>query len=188
VFLGRFFIDAAWYFYLFWLPEFLKHEKGFNLDEIGRIAWMPFLAADLGAIAGGASATWLQRRGWGTDRSHKTVMLVGNLLLCSPLVLARTENIAWSVVWICAGTFAIQMWGANVHAIPTHLFHSRTVGSVSGLAGACGALGGILLMRLVGYIVDHFASYGLVLYVVGGFCPLMAYLAHRVIGPVRRVG
>lgn len=187
VMMARFFLDATWFFYLFWLPEFLSHEKGLSLEMIGMVAWIPFLASDMGAITGGAAATYLQKRGWSPDRAHRGVMLAGIFLLFSPLALARTEGLAASLAWISVGTFAIQFMGANVHTVPVQVFDASSVGSVGGLTGATGSAGAVILTRIIGYILDHYKSYDLCLNLIGGIYPLMVLMALLVMGKVRRM-
>ncbi len=187
VMMSRFFLDATWFFYLFWLPEFLNHQKGLSLEMIGKVAWIPFLASDIGAVAGGASAAFLQKHGWSPDRSHRTMMFLGNCLLFSPLILARTNGLAMSLLWLSVGTFAIQFVGANVHTVPGQMFESSSVASVGGIAGACGSAGGMLLTRIIGYVVDRTNSYDLCLYLIGSVYPLMAMAAILVMGKVRHL-
>lgn len=187
VMMGRFFLDATWFFYLFWLPEFLTRQRGLSLEMIGMVAWIPFLAADLGALGGGAAAAHLLRRGWSPDQTHRGLILMGTLLLFAPLALARTQGLALSMTWISVGTFVIQFAGANVHTVPAQVFKSSSVASVGGLAGAAGSIGGVLLTRLVGYLLDRYHSYVLCLDLIGGVFPFMVMISLLVLGRVRRI-
>jgi ACS family hexuronate transporter-like MFS transporter len=184
---GRFFLDATWFFYLFWLPEFLTRQKGLSLQMIGMVAWIPFLAADLGAITGGAAAAYLLGHGWSPDQAHRGLIFAGTLLLFSPLALARTQGLALSLTWISLATFAVQFVGANIHTVPAQVFKSSSVASVGGLAGAAGSTGGILLTRLIGYVLDRYHSYGLCLDLIGGAIPIAAMSSLLLMGRVRRM-
>lgn len=187
VMMGRFFLDATWYFYLFWLPEFLSRQKGLSLEMIGMVAWIPFLTADLGAVTGGAAATFLQKRHWSPDLAHRGIMFAGTFALFCPLALARTEGLALSLLWISLGTFAIQLIGSNIHTVPSQVFNSSSVGSVGGLGGACGSIGGMLLTRLIGYVLDHYQSYELCLDLIGSVYPIMVMISLLVMGKVRKI-
>jgi ACS family hexuronate transporter-like MFS transporter len=68
--------DPVWYFYLFWLPDYLQRQRGLTLAELGIYGWVPFLAADIGNIVGGASSDWLINRGWTPVRA-RTAALIG---------------------------------------------------------------------------------------------------------------
>jgi ACS family hexuronate transporter-like MFS transporter len=185
VLVARFFLDSSWYFYLFWIVEFLKKEKEFSLQLIGLLGWIPFLCADIGVIVGGATVSVLQSWGWTPNRSHKTVMFAGIVFLFSPFILANTASQGSAILWISAGVFGIQIVGANFHAIPTQVFHAKSVGTVEGLAGACGSIGGVLLTKLIGYITDHYGSYSLILEIMGTIFPVMIFASILLLGKIR---
>jgi len=187
VMMGRFFLDATWFFYLFWLPEFLSHQKGLSLEMIGAVAWIPFLAADLGAAAGGTFATFLQKRNWSPDQAHRGLMFMGAFLLFCPLALARTQGLAPSLAWISLGTFSLQFVGSNIHTVPAQVFDSTSVGSVGGLAGASGSIGAMLLTRLIGYVLDKYKSYEICLELIGLVYPIMVMVSLLVMGKVRKI-
>jgi len=187
ILVARVFLDSSWYFYLFWIAEFLKKEKGFSLQLIGSLGWIPFLCADMGVIVGGATVSVLQSQGWTPDRAHKTVMFAGIVFLFSPLVLANTAGKSLAILWISASVFGIQVMGTNIHAIPTQVFHAKSVGTVEGLAGACGSIGGVLLTKLIGYMTDHYGSYSLILEIMGTIFPLMIFASILLLGKIRPV-
>jgi ACS family hexuronate transporter-like MFS transporter len=187
VMMGRFFLDATWFFYLFWLPEFLSRTKGLSLGMIGAVAWIPFLAADLGALGGGAVATFLQKRHWSPDQAHRGIMFMGSFLLFCPLALARTQGLVPSLAWISLGTFSLQFVGANIHTVPAQVFDSSSVGSVGGLGGACGSIGAMLLTRFIGYVLDQYKSYELCLDLIGCIYPIMVMVSLLVMGKVRKI-
>jgi len=182
----RFFLDPVWYFYVFWLPEYLVRSKGLSIATVGMLAWLPFVAADVGTLAGGSLASWLQRRGWSVNRSHKTVMTISaGLMMASALVPAL--NAPWQ--YLAAMSVAIvgmQMFGSNNHTLPTHLFPSGAVGTVAGVAGASAGIGSMLFMRFIGVSVDLTHSYTLVFAIAGCFYPLMALASLGLVGKLER--
>jgi len=169
---GRLLSDPVWWFYVFWLPEYLRRVRNFTLIEIGYFAWIPFLTAGVGNVAGGIASGWMIRRRWDTLTARKSVMAVSAFAMLSgiPAVLAAD---AWvSLCWISVVTFFYSMWSANMLTLPADLFPQHEVASVSGLSGSGAALGGMCFNLLVGSIVDRF-SY-VPVFVLAGLMPLAA--------------
>lgn len=171
--LGRMLADPVWWFYVFWLPEYLKRERAFSLAMIGYFAWIPFLAADLGNLVGGAASGLLIKRGLPVLRARKTVMFLSAVLMMSgiPAVMARDASSA--VALISLATFAYSTWAANILTLPADLFPSRVVASVSGLSGTGAATGGMIFTLVIGAVVDRF-SY-LPVFIAAGIMPLAAF-------------
>jgi len=187
VMLLRFFLDPIWFFYIFWLPEYLVNGKGFDMKTLGFLAWIPFFAADVGTLTGGSLVSWLQRRGWSVNRSHKTVMVVSAAMMTAGAAVPLL-----SVTWqyfaaMCVSIIGMQMFGANNHALPTQLFPSGMVGTVAGVAGSCAGLGSMVLMRFIGVSVDLTHSYIPAFCVAGLLYPAMLLVGLVVVGEVRRI-
>jgi len=183
----RFFLDPVWYFYVFWMPEFLVRDKGFSLEMIGLLSWIPFVGAAIGTFGGGSLASWLQHKGWSLDRSHKRVMSLSALLMTiscfvpflrAPWLVLAAMNVA---------IIGMQMFGANNHTLPTHLFPAAAVGTVAGLAGASSGVGSMIFTRFIGVSVDATRSYAPTFLIAGLFYPGMALLSLRLVGKIRRV-
>ncbi|HWT77859.1 MAG TPA: hypothetical protein VN648_03530, partial [Candidatus Methylomirabilis sp.] len=117
----------------------------------------------------------------------RRIMFAGTFALFCPLALAKTEGLALSLVWISIGTFAIQLIGSNIHTVPSQVFDTSSVGSVGGLGGACGSIGGMLLTRVIGYVLDHFRSYERCLDLIGSVYPVMVMISLLVMGKVRKI-
>ncbi len=180
--LARFISDPVWYFYVFWLPTYLKDIRHFSLAEVGYFAWIPFLTADLGSLAGGAASSWLIRCGWPVFRARHISMLGSALLMPAALFAARAEHPAAAVAWISLATFGHQSWSANLLTLPADLLDSRHVGSAYGLAGGAGSLGASLVSFGLGHVIARL-SYGPVFTAAGLMHPLAAII---VILTVRR--
>ncbi len=182
----RFFLDPVWFFYIFWLPEYLVNGKGLELGTVGLLAWIPFLSADIGTLAGGSIVSWLQFKGWSINRSHKVVMVISAIMMMSS-VFVPVLNATWQyIVAMCIAIVGMQMLGSNNHAIPTQLFPTGTVGTVAGIAGACAGIGSMLLTRFIGLSVDMTQSYIPTFLVVGILYPVMALIALSVLGRIER--
>jgi MFS transporter, ACS family, aldohexuronate transporter len=170
--LTRMLADPVWWFYVFWLPEYLRRERQFSLAEIGYFAWIPFVTAGFGNIAGGAVSGWLMRAGWPALQARKVVMVVSAAVMVAgiPAVLVRDNRMALALISLV--TMAYSAWGANVLTIPADLVPQHVIASVSGISGTGAALGGMAFMLAVGFVVDRF-SYAPV-FVAAGLMPLAA--------------
>ncbi|MBZ5516563.1 MAG: MFS transporter, partial [Acidobacteriia bacterium] len=171
--LVRFISDPAWYFYLFWLPEYLHSVRGFSLQQIGYFAWIPFLTADFGSVAGGWINTFLMRRGWSLNKARKVAM--AGSAACMPLAIAaaHVSDARIAIAFICLATFGQQAWSANIITLPADLFPSKVVASVYGLSALSSSFGAMVFMLLIGWVVDHF-SYAPIFVTVGLMHPLAA--------------
>ena len=187
VMLLRFFLDPVWYFYIFWLPEYLVNGKGLALGTVGILAWIPFLSADIGTLAGGSIVSWLQHRGWTINRSHKTIMVISAVMMMSSMAVPFLQSTWQYIAAMCIAIVGMQMLGSNNHALPTQLFPSNTVGTVAGIAGACAGIGSMLLTRFIGMSVDLTQSYIPTFLVVGIFYPVMALVALVILGKIRTI-
>lgn len=164
--------DPISYFFIFWTPLFLQKERGFDLAQIGKYLWLPFVAAALGNIAGGAVPGYFVKRGVSVNRARKTVMLAASCLMpifC--LSITHAQAPATAVALICGAMFCHAAW-ANM-TLPAEVFPAHAVGSVSGLGGAMGALMGAGATLAIGWTVEHF-SFAPV-YAVGAFAHLTAF-------------
>ena len=164
--LSRFFSDGAFYFYISWLPLYLSQARGFDIKQIAIFAWIPFLAADLGALTGG----WLGRRfiiaGMSLDRSRKILIWAGALLVPMTLPAVTVDSPYLAIGLIGIAMFAIQLKAVNLFALPADMFPSRDVATIWGFFGAVGSFGGMLFNGAVGWVTDEY-SYGPVFVAVG---------------------
>lgn len=172
--LARFISDPVWWFYLFWLPKYLVDQRGFSIIEMGMLAWLPYLCADLGSIAGGLISGFLVKRGWTILKARSRVMLFFALLMPLSIVIAYTPSRFFAVVLICIVTFSHMAWKTNLMTISNDIYPVQVVGSVSGIIAFGSGLGGALFTSLTGYVVQHF-SYG-VIFIVMGFLHPAAYI------------
>src|SRR5215510_651626 len=155
--LGKFLSDAAWYFYLFWLPKYLYDDRGFDTKQVGYYAWIPYAAAGVGSLLGGWFSSQLLRRGNSLNFSRKVAL--GASAAVMPLIIFVTRvPVEWAIVLFSVAFFGQQSWSTLVMILPTDLFPRRVVGSVAGLVGFGGAMGGIVLNLIVGRMLD--AGYG----------------------------
>ena len=145
--------DPVWYFVTDWFPIYLV-AKGIDLRN-GLIAiWVPFLAADLGNFAGGAASGYLIRRGWSLGSSRKAVVVAGGLgtMLLIPTVF--TQNLWLITLLFAMATFSYACFSTIANVLPSDLYKSNTVATVSGLSGTGSGIGTIIAMKAVGYLSD----------------------------------
>ena len=163
---AKFLSDAAWFFYLFWLPKYLYDARGFDVKSVGAFAWMPSAAAGVGCLLGGAFSSSLVRRNFSLGVARK--LALGLSAAVMPFViLVPHVPVSWAIALFCLAYFGQQSWSTLVMVLPTDLFPHNVVGSVAGLVGFGGAMGGIAFGEIVGYLLDHGFGYGVVFRIAG---------------------
>jgi MFS transporter, ACS family, aldohexuronate transporter len=165
---GKFLSDAGWYFYLFWLPKYLYDVRAFNTKEVGYYAWIPYAASGLGSLLGGWFSSYLLRRGHSLDFSRKLALGASAVLMPWIIFVPRLPADLAIVVFSIA-FFGQQSWSTLVMIIPADLFPRRVVGSVAGLVGFGGAMGGVVFNLVVGYLLDNGFGYSVVFAIVSTF-------------------
>ena len=154
---ARFIADPIWWISLVWIPQYLFEARGFDLKQISLSAWLPFLGADLGAIAGGLAARWLIRRGWPINRARKFCCVLGAAFLPLGAFVPFVDRAMTALALMTAVLFAYQFWVNNVQAIPSDVFPSRAVGGVFGLGGSAAGLSSLLVTLGAGWTAQHFS-------------------------------
>ncbi len=156
---GRFLADPIWWFYAFWLPEYLAQSRGFSLILIGSTAWIPFVFAGAGGWLGGYASDVLVRRGVSTVRARKIVMAVSTLLMLFgiPAFMVRSSVVA--LAWISVVLMGYTSWASNILSLPADLFPTEEVAQVTGLSGTAAGFGGMLFTLATGWLVVK-VSYG----------------------------
>ncbi|MBM3814311.1 MAG: MFS transporter [Acidimicrobiia bacterium] len=167
---SRVFADPVWWFYLFWLPKYLQDVRSFTLAEIGMIAWMPYLCADLGSLFGG----WVSGRFISAKRSAlfaRRATMVPFALVMPVGILVNYLPSAPALGVICIVTFSHMAWKTNLMTMTNDIFPTSMVGSAAGVVGLGSGLAGAISTPLVGRIVDAF-GYGSVFCVMGFLHPI----------------
>jgi ACS family hexuronate transporter-like MFS transporter len=157
IILTRFLLDPVFYFYMFWIPQYLHQERGASLEEIGRIAWIPFFTLGVSSLLGGAVSDALVRRGWAIGRARKTVMAAAAMLTPVSVLAMWAPDSFWAVTLLGVLMFAHGFWMTNYMTLIGDLFPTATVGTVVGLSGTAGGLGGFLSTLLVGRFVEAYS-------------------------------
>ena len=157
--LGKFITDPVWWFYLFWLPDFLGKTYNLDLKNIGPPLIAIFIMADIGSIMGGWLSSALIKRGWTINAGRKTAMLICALGVVPIVFATKAANLWVAVALIGLATAAHQGWSANLFTLTSDMFPRRAVGSVVGIGGMAGAIGGMLIAKIAGYLLEWTGSY-----------------------------
>ena len=175
--LARFFTDPVIYFVIFWFPEYLTKERGFDLKMIGQYAWVPFIFGGVAYVLGGWLSGRLMAAGWSLGKARKFVMLLGAAVMPAA-ILAPLVPTAWMAIGAtCFLTFGHGFWVSNLQALPTDLFKGQEVGTATGFSGMGGALGGVLATLGTAWFVQRF-SYAPIFALAGLMHPLSAALVY----------
>lgn len=166
----KFMTDAVWWFYLTWLPTFFNSNPAFdtklNLKEVGIPFLVIYLVSDGGSVFFGWLATRFIGLGWSVNKARKVTMLICALCVIPIVFASMTSSITLAIGLIALATAAHQGWSANLFTTVSDQFPRRAVGSVVGIGGLCGGLGGALLAAKVGFIIN-----------TGGYVPLFIMAA-----------
>jgi MFS transporter, ACS family, hexuronate transporter len=177
---AKFMSDSAWYFYLFWLPKYLYDVRGFDIKHVSYYAWIPYAASGVGSFLGGWLSSDLLRRGRSLDFSRKFVLGLSALFM--PVVmLVPHVPVGWAVVLFSIAFFCQQSWSGLIMTLPADIFPLSAVGSVSGLIGFGGAIGGAIFGVVAGFLLEHGFGYGTLFFIVGTF-HLIGFLAILLLG------
>ena len=179
---AKFMTDPVWWFFLFWLPKFLHSEYGLTLTGLGLPLIVIFVMADIGSIAGGWLAGRLVRRGWSLNRARKGAMLVCALCVVPIVFAARADNLWLAVALIGLATAGHQGWSANVFTLTSDMFPRHAVGSVVGMGGFAGAVGGMMIATFIGFLLQSTGSY-LPVFLMAGSAYLSALLVVHLLVP-----
>jgi MFS transporter, ACS family, hexuronate transporter len=172
---AKFLTDPIWWMFLFWLPDFFSRNYGLSLLQLGPPIIIIYLMADVGSVGGGWLSSTLIKRGWSVNAARKTAMLTCAIAVV-PIVAAANVQSMWSAVaLISLATAAHQGWSANVYTLVSDMFPRQAVGSVVGLGGFAGAVGGMLIAKVTGYVLQMTGSYTTVLMIAG--CAYLVALA-----------
>jgi MFS transporter, ACS family, hexuronate transporter len=162
VFFCRFLADPLWYFFVFWIPEFLTRERGLNLAGIGLVAWIPFLVADMSNFGGGYMSFRLQKAGWSVNRTRKTMMVLAVVFSPMAILAVLSQSLFWTITMISVSVFFWIFWSISVHSLPGDYFPSKAVASVYGIAGTGSTIGSMISTWAVGAILDSTHNYTIV--------------------------
>jgi ACS family hexuronate transporter-like MFS transporter len=156
---GMFLVSPIWWFYLYWVPGFLYDNHGIDLKNIGPPLVTIYLLADVGSIGGGWLSSWLIKRGKSLNFARKTTLLVCALCVVPVFAASQVTDVWLAVLLIGLAAAAHQGFSANLYTLVSDTVPRKAVSSVVGIGGMAGAIGGMLIALLVGYILDWTHNY-----------------------------
>lgn len=169
----RLLATPVWWFYVFWLPDYLGQGRGLSLKEIGMFGWVPYVTVDLGKLVGGRLSDRLIAHGQRTLRARKFVMGGGALCMAGGLFVVEASSATAALAWVSLATFGFGMWSANILALHADLFESSTIASAVGWTTAASSISGAAFTWLTGRVVDA-QGYGMV-FAMAGSTALFAF-------------
>ena len=171
--IGKFMTDPVWWLYLFWIPDFLSRNHGIDLKHMGLPLVVIYQVASVGSIGGGWLSSSLIARGWTVNAARKTAMLICALLVTPVMFASAVTNVWGAVAIISLAAAAHQGWSANIFTFSSDMFPRRAVGTVVGFGGMAGAIGGMLIAKITGYVLEWTGSY-LTVFVIAASAYLLA--------------
>ncbi|WP_461451579.1 MFS transporter [Mucilaginibacter sp.] len=183
-FWGKFLTDGIWWFLLFWLPDYLKKQFGMDIHHIMWPTFTVYAISILGSTFGGNLPRTMINRGMPVYKARMTAMFIIALF---PLFLLLTQyfgnkeifgNYAatLAIAVICIGAAAHQAWSANLFTTVSDMFPKKAVGSVTGIGGMAGGLGGVIIQRLSGILNTNYHSHPQTAYMIMFFISAVAYI------------
>jgi MFS transporter, ACS family, aldohexuronate transporter len=181
--IGKYLTDPIWWFYLYWIPNFLRQNHGLDLSTVGPPLIAIYLIADVGSIGGGWLSSTLIKRGSTINRARKTAMLICALLV-TPIIFAAQVSSLWVAVGLIGlAAAAHQGWSANIFTTASDMFPRSAVGSVVGIGGMAGAMGGATMAVLTGYILERTGGNYMVIFAIAASAYLVALLIIHLLAP-----
>jgi ACS family hexuronate transporter-like MFS transporter len=175
VVIGRSFTDPVWWFFVFWLPQYLSDARGFSLKQIAMFAWMPFVAADVGNFVGGGVSGWLIGKGLPVLKARILVCVYSCIPMLAGIPAVSVTTPAAALTLICIALLGYASWSTMGLTFPSDLFPPEVVATVTGLSGFGAGIVSTIFTVLIGHIVDRF-SY-VPAFIAAGTLPIVATLA-----------
>lgn len=179
---GKFMVDPIWWFYLFWIPDYLQREHGLHLTQIGLPILVIYAISDAGSVAGGWLSSILIRRGFSVNAARKSAMFVCALSVLPIAIVYRISGLWPATLLIGLAAAGHQGFSANLFTLASDLFPSRAVGSVVGIGGMAGAIGGMLIAEIVGHVLQWTGSYGVPFFIAAS-AYLIALMFIHILSP-----
>jgi MFS transporter, ACS family, hexuronate transporter len=181
--IGKYLTDPIWWFYLYWIPNFFRDNHGLDLTSIGPPLIVIYLIADIGSISGGWLSSTFIKRGWTINRARKTAMLICALAV-TPIIFAANVKSLWgAVALIGLAAAAHQGWSCNLFTTTSDMFPRQAVGSVVGIGGMAGALGGATMAVATGYILQSTGQNYSIVFMIAGTAYLVALFVIHLLAP-----
>jgi ACS family hexuronate transporter-like MFS transporter len=181
--IGKYLTDPVWWFYLYWIPNFLRQKHGLDLSMIGLPVVVIYLVADIGSIGGGWLSSAFINHGWPVNRARKVAMLICGISVLPIMLMPYVDSL-----WVAVGLFGLaaaahQGWSANIFTTASDMFPRRAVGSIVGVGGMAGAIGGATMAVATGYILESTGGNYMTIFFAVGPAYLIALAIIHLLAP-----
>lgn len=153
--IGMFLCSPIWWFYLYWLPKFLKNNHGIDLQQVFWPLLIVYLLADVGSVAGGGFSSWMIRRGATVNVARKAAFLACAVAVVPVMLVPRLSSLWAGVLIIGLAAAAHAGFSANLYTIVSDTVPRKAVSSVVGIGGTAACAGMLILSTSVGWILDR---------------------------------
>lgn len=181
--IGKFMTDPVWWFYLFWFAKFLDTNYHISLRQLSVPVIVVYVLADVGSVGGGWLSSRLIKQGWTVNKARKTAMLICAICVVPVVLAAFVTNMWVAVILIAVAASAHQGWSCNIFTMASDMFPRRAVGSVVGIGGMAGAIGGSLFASATGYVLQATHSNYVPIFIACGSAYLIALLIIHLLVP-----
>jgi len=176
----RFISDWVWWFFLFWIPDFLSKTHGVNIKEVVLPLIVIYAVSSIGGIGGGWLSSSFIKKGRSIDYSRKTAILICALIVLPVMLVSSISNLWVAVGLITLAAAGHQGWAANIFTIVSDIYPKNAVASMIGLSGFTGAIGGALSASFVGLLLETSGSYFL-MFMVAASVYLLNWLILKIV-------
>jgi MFS transporter, ACS family, hexuronate transporter len=180
--LARFLIDPIWWMFLFWLPDFFSKRYGLDLAHFGPPLIVVYLLSDFGSVAGGWMSSKLLKSGVSLNKSRKLTLLFASLIVMPVMFAMYADHLWWAVAIVGLATAGHQAFSVNLYTFPSDVFPRQAVATVVGIGGTAGAVGGMLMSKYAGWVLDSVGSYTPI-FIVAGTAYFLALLVFQALSP-----
>ncbi|MBM4154506.1 MAG: MFS transporter [Lentisphaerae bacterium] len=154
---ARALFDPVFYFYMFWIPKYLSSERGFSLEAIGDLYWIPFLVLGISNVGSGHVSDLLVRAGWTPRRARRTLLTAAAWLTPASCLVAWTPSAGWAIALMSLLTFAHGFWICNFLASVSDDFPAGSIATIVGLSGTVGGSASFLTSLAIGPVADRWS-------------------------------
>jgi len=189
---GKFLTDPIWWFFLFWIPGWLSDVRGVSVkgSGFGLSLAVIYTCTTFGSIFGGWLSSYFLKIGWTAHKSRSTAMLIFALMVV-PILFVQDSSVGlWgAIALISLAASAHQAWSANIFTVASDMFPKKAIGSVIGIGGMAGAVGGMLVAVLAGNILEYYKGHGnvdagyLILFFIAAFAYIIAWILMNLLAP-----
>ena len=184
---SRFLFDPVFYFYMFWIPQYLSQVRGASLQRIGQLSWIPFLTLGLSSVFGGWVSDRLVERGWAIDKARKGILWASAFLTPVSILAVYVQQIETAILLMSVLMFAHGFWITNYMTLIGDLFPSRMMATVVGITGTAGGIGGFMTSLVIGRVVQHI-SFTPVFVAAGVTYPICLVILLHAIKEIKPIG